>query len=120
MPTFTPQALSSSGNNQDPCNQALTSWQGPTANFTIANQTKPKGTIVLMIYVATEMGQCGNLVITGDSFTGPSGQYTAAAYINGKKNMKAFGSFRIPGEGKWKIVVKNDTITAAGGCYPNC
>lgn len=120
MPTFTPQAVSNSGTNQDPCNQALTSWQGPTAYFTVANQTKPKGTIVLGIYVVTEMGQCGNLVITGDSFTGPAGQYSAAAFINGKKNMKAFGSFRITGEGKWKIVVKNDTITAAGGCYPNC
>lgn len=120
LPTFTPQSPSSSGNNQDPCNQPLTSWQGPTANFTIANQTKPKGTIVLGLYVVTEMGQCGNLVITGDSFTGPAGQYSAAAFISGKKNMKAFGSFRIPGGGNWKIVVKNDTITAAGGCYPKC
>ena len=118
LPTFTPQAAS--GNNQDPCNQPLTSWQGPTASFTIANQTKPKGTIVLGIYVVTEMGQCGNLVITGDSFTGPAGQYSAAAFIDGKKDFKSFGSFRINGGGKWKIVVKNDTITAAGGCYPNC
>lgn len=120
MPTFTPLPSSNSGNNQDPCNQPLTSWQGPTANFTISNQTKPKGTIILGLYVVTEMGQCGNLVITSDSFTGPAGQYSAAAFIDGKKDMKAFGSFKIPGGGNWKIVVKNDTITAAGGCYPKC
>ncbi|HEX2997980.1 MAG TPA: hypothetical protein VHP14_24360 [Anaerolineales bacterium] len=120
LPTFTPQIPSSSGgNNQDPCNQALTKWQGPTATFTIANKTKPKGTIVLGIYVVTEMGQCGNLVITGDSFSGPAGQYSAAAFVNGKKNFKVFGGFKITG-GNWKIVVSNDSITAAGSCYPNC
>ncbi|RPI96713.1 MAG: hypothetical protein EHM40_00780 [Chloroflexi bacterium] len=119
MPTFTPQSSSGSSNNQDPCNQPLVSWQGPTVNFTISNQTKPKGTIVLSMYVVTEMGQCGYLIITGDSFTGPVGQYSAGAFITGKKNMKSFGSFKING-GNWKVVVKNDNITASGSCYPNC
>ncbi len=119
LPAFTPQSSSGSGNNQDPCNQALTTWQGPTATFTIVNKTKPKGTIVLGIYVVTEMGQCGNLVITGSSFTGPAGQYTAAAFIDGKQDFKAFGSFKITG-GNWKIVVTNNSITASGSCYPNC
>jgi hypothetical protein len=118
LPTFTPQSSSSSGNS-DPCNQPLISWQGPTANLTIVNKTKPKGTIILGVYVVTEMGQCGNLVITGNSFTGPAGQYTAGAFITGKRNMKAFGSFRITG-GNWKIIVSNNGITAAGSCYPNC
>ena len=123
LPTFTaqsPQSNSgSSGDTQDNCNQPLTSWQGPTANFNIANQTKPQGTIVLSMYVVSDFGQCGYLIITGDSFSGPIGQYTAGAFITGKQNFKAFGGFRIT-EGNWKIVVKNDSITAGGGCYPNC
>ena len=124
IPTFTPQSpnTSSNGNgsnNQDVCNQPLTSWQGPTANFTIYNQTKPQGTIVLSMYVTTTLGQCGYLIITGDSFSGPIGQYSAGAFITGKQNFKAFGGFNIT-EGGWKIVVKNDSITALGGCYPNC
>src|SRR5215213_3099247 len=124
IPTFTPQSpnTSSNGNssnNQDICNQPLTSWQGPTANFTIANQTKPEGTIVLSMYVVTDLGQCGYLIISGDSFSGPIGQYSAGAFITGKQNFKAFGGFNIT-EGSWKIVVKNDSITAGGGCYPNC
>jgi hypothetical protein len=119
LPTFTPQSPSGSGNNQDPCNQALTTWQGPTANFTIVNKTKPQGKITMGIYVVTEMGQCGNLVIAGDSFSGPAGQYSASAFIDGKQHFKAFGSFRITG-GNWKIVVTNNSITAAGSCYPNC
>lgn len=121
LPTFTPQAPSSSGggNSQDPCNQPLTNWQGPTANFNIVNQTKPQGTIILSMYVVTTMGQCGYLIITGDSFTGPAGQYSAGAFITGKKNMKSFGSFRITG-GNWKVVVRNESITAAGSCFPNC
>lgn len=120
LPTFTPPAASGSGNsNQDPCNQPLTAWQGPSASFSVSNQTRPQGTIILSMYVVTDLGQCGYLVISGDSFTGPIGQYSAGAFITGKQNMKAFGSFRIS-EGNWKIVVKNDGISAAGGCYPNC
>jgi hypothetical protein len=122
LPTFTPQSLqptASSGNNQDICNQPLTSWQGPTAKFGIQNETKPQGTIVLSMYVVTELNQCGYLIITGDSFTGPVGQYSAAAFITGKQNHKAFGNFRIT-EGSWSIVVRNDNIVAKGGCSPNC
>lgn len=123
-PTFTqaaPQAqpTAGSGGSADICNQPLTSWQGPTANFTIANQTNPEGTIVLSMYVETDLGQCGYLNITGDSFSGPVGQYSAGAFITGRQNFKAFGSFRIT-EGNWKIVVKNDSINALGGCFPNC
>lgn len=122
LPTFTPQSPpsnSGSGNTQDICNQPLTSWQGPTAKFTISNQTKPQGTIVLSMYVVTELNQCGYLIITGDSFTGPVGQYSAAAFITGKQNFKAFGSFRIT-EGSWAVVVRNDSILAKGGCSPDC
>jgi hypothetical protein len=122
IPTFTPQSPNTStntDNNQAACNQPLTAWQGPTANFTIYNQTKPAGTIVLSMYVVTTLGQCGYLIITGDSFSGPIGQYSAGAFITGKQNFKAFGGFNIT-EGSWKIVVKNDSITALGGCYPNC
>ncbi len=121
IPSFTPQSAQSQGstNNQDKCNQPLTSWQGKTANFTVVNQTKPQGTIILSMYVVTEMGQCGYLIITGDSFSGPVGQYSAGAFITGPKNMKAFGGFRIT-EGKWKIAVRNDSIIVLGSCYPNC
>jgi hypothetical protein len=122
LPTFTPQTPQSntgSGNSQDICNQALTSWQGPTANFSIKNETKPQGTIVLSMYVVTELNQCGYLIITGNSFTGPVGQYSAGAFITGKQNFKAFGSFRIT-EGSWAVVVRNDSILAKGGCASNC
>jgi len=119
LPTFTQQASTGSTNNQDICNQPLTSWQGKTANFSVSNQTKPQGTIVLSMYVVTTMGQCGYLIITGDSFSGPIGDYSAAAFVSGKQNLKVFGGFRIT-EGNWKIIVRNDNISAGGGCYPNC
>jgi hypothetical protein len=123
-PTFTqaaPQAqpTTNAGGGENNCNQPLPAWQGPTANFSIANLTKPQGTIVLSMYVVTEMNQCGYLIITGDSFSGPVGNYSAAAFITGKQNFKAFGSFRIT-EGNWSVVVKNDSIEARSGCYPNC
>lgn len=114
-----PTSSSGGGGTQDNCNQPLTAWQGPTANFSISNQTRPEGTIVLSMYVVTDLNQCGYLVITGNSFSGPVGNYSAGAFITGKQNFKAFGSFRIT-EGNWAIVVKNDSIEARGGCYPNC
>ena len=117
IPTFTPQA--SSGSGQDPCNQPLTSWEGPTANFTVVNETKPLGTIVLSMYVVTELGQCGYLAIFGDSFSGPIGQYSAGAFVTGKQNLKVFGGFCIT-QGSWKIAINNESIIARGGCYPSC
>ena len=115
IPTFTPQA----GSGQDPCNQALTAWKGPSANINIVNETKPQGTLVLSLYVVTDLGQCGYLYVTGDSITGPVGQYSAGAFVNGKKNFKVFGGFRIT-PGSWKVVVRNESIVALGGCYPSC
>jgi hypothetical protein len=119
LPTFTPQSPSGGTNSQATCNQPLTSWQGPTANFSISNETRPEGTIILSMYVETELNQCGYLIITGDSFSGPVGQYSAGAFITGRQNLKAFGSFRIT-EGNWSIIVRNDSILAKGGCAPNC
>ena len=116
LPTFTPQ-LSTSGN--DPCNHALLSWQGPSASFTIVNETKPQGKIILLMSVLTKTGECGYLNIYSDSFTGPAGNYSAAAFVNGKKNFKVFGAFPIQAL-SWKIIVRNDVIVAKGGCYPNC
>lgn len=128
LPAFTSQAPlqpppassgSSSSTTEGNCNQPLTSWQGPTANFSIVNQSKPQGTIVLSMFVQSDLNQCGYLIINGNSFSGPVGQYSAGAFITGKQNFKAFGGFNIT-EGSWKIVVKNDSISALGGCYPNC
>ena len=115
IPTFTPQA----GSGVDPCNQALTAWDGPSANLNIVNETRPQGTIILSLYVVTELGQCGYLYVTGDSVTGPVGQYSAGAFVEGPKNLKVFGGFRIT-QGSWDIVVRNDNIVALGGCYPSC
>jgi len=118
IPTFTPQA-SGSGSGQDPCNQALTAWEGPSARLNVVNETRPQGTIVLSLYVVTELGQCGYLYVTGDSITGPIGQYSAGAFVTGRQNFKVFGGFRIT-QGSWDIVVRNDNIVALGGCYPSC
>lgn len=118
IPTFTPQS-SSSGSGQDPCNQALVAWEGQGAKLMIVNETKPQGSIVLSLYVTTDLGQCGYLYVTGDTITGPVGQYSAGAFVNGKKNFKVFGGFRIT-QGSWKIIIRNESIVAVGGCYPTC
>jgi hypothetical protein len=98
------------------CNKALTSWKGPTSNFTIVNETKPEGKIILSLYVVTESGECGYLA---DVSKGPAGMYSAGAFVEGKKDFKVFGGFRIT-EGNWKITVRNDKIIALGSCYPGC
>ncbi len=119
IPTFTQAASTSSSSSGDPCNQPLTKWQGPSASLTVSNETNPKGEIVLSLYVVTDLGECGYLYVYSDSLIGPVGQYSAGAFVNGKKDFKVFGSFRIT-EAAWKIVVRNKDIVALGGCYPNC
>lgn len=106
----------SSGSTQENCSKPLTAWQGPTAKLNIANETNPKGNIVLSLWVMTELGECGFLA---DLSAGPVGQYSASAYVDGQKNFKVFGGFRIT-QGSWKIVVRNESIVAQGGCFPNC
>jgi len=115
IPTSAPQS-SGGSSTQDNCNKALTEWQGPTANFSIANATRPQGRITLSLYVVTELGECGYLA---DLSRGPIGQYSAGAFVDGTQSFKVFGGFRIT-EGNWKVVVRNDSIVAQGGCYPNC
>jgi hypothetical protein len=108
--------VDSSGSTADACNKPLTSWKGPTATFTVKNETKPQGEIVLSLYVVTPLGECGYLT---DLSKGPVGTYSAGAFVNGKKNFKVFGGFAVQ-EGSWKIAVRNDKIIAMGSCYPNC
>jgi len=117
--TFTPIASTSSNSGGDPCNQPLTKWEGPSASITISNETKPKGDIVLSLYVVADRGECGYLYVYSNSLTGPEGQYSAGAFVNGKKDFKVFGGFRLTAVA-WKIVVRNKDIVALGGCYPNC
>lgn len=98
------------------CNKTLTEWQGQSASFSIVNETRPQGRIVLSLYVVTDLGECGYLA---DISQGPVGQYSAGAFVDGRQNFKVFGGFRIT-EGSWKITVRNDKIIALGSCYPGC
>jgi hypothetical protein len=119
----TPTAVSiSGGSTQDNCNKALTAWEGPTAKLNLANATKPQGVVTLSLYVVTELGECGYIsqqFEASGSLSGPVGQYSAGAFVDGKKDFRVFGGFRIT-QGSWTIVVKNESIVAQGGCYPNC
>ena len=122
-PTQTQTAVSQlSGSAQDECNKALTSWEGPSAKLNLANETKPKGVVTLSLYIVTELGECGYLsqqFESSGSLSGPVGQYSAGAFVDGKKDFRVFGGFRII-QGSWTIVVKNESIVAQGGCFPNC
>jgi hypothetical protein len=103
----------------DPCNQPLLSWQGDSASLDIYYDYKPRSkddTVVVSLWVMTDLGECGFLY---DLSTGPIGQYTARAFVNGKTNFKVSGGFRIS-PGSWKLIIRNDSIVAQGGCYPNC
>ena len=116
-PTSTPQ--SSGSTSDDPCNKPLLSWQGDSASLAISYDYKPRGkndSVVVSLWVMTDLGECGFL---HDLSIGPIGQYSAAAFVDGEKDFKVFGGFRIS-PGSWKIVIRNDSIVALGGCYPNC
>lgn len=104
---------------KDPCDKILSGWQGPSANLNLVYEYSPMSKddkVVVSMWVKTDLGECGFLP---DLSTGPEGQYSVAAYIDGTKDFKVFGGFRIT-EATWDIVIRNDTIVALGGCYPNC
>jgi len=116
-PTSTVQVASAA--TEDPCNKPLLAWQGDSASLNIYYEYKPQGkddTVVVSLWVMTDLGECGFLY---DLSTGPIGQYSARAFVNGKTNFIVSGGFRIS-PGSWKLIVRNDSIVAQGGCYPNC
>jgi hypothetical protein len=108
IPTSIP--VNNSGSTAENCEKPLTSWTGPTATFTIKNETKPQGDVVLSLHVVSPRGDCGYLT---DLSRGPIGAYTAGAFVNGQKNFKVFGGFQID-EGSYKIIIQNDKIVAEG------
>ena len=114
--TFTP-SLTALGS--DPCNQPLTSWKAPTTKIILRYEYRPQSRddkVVLSLWVRSVMGECGFL----SSFSsGPVGQYSALAFVDGEKDFKVTGGFRLT-EGSWEIIIRNDIIVAKGGCYPNC
>lgn len=114
--TTTPTQSITGGNSLDLCNKPLTEWSGPSADLAMINETKPEGKVVLSLYVVAERGECGYLA---DLSKGPEGMYSAGAFVDGKQSFKVFGYFRIT-EGSWKIIIRNDKITATGKCYPHC
>jgi len=123
LPTFTatvaPQA---SAPAQQDCNKVLSSWQGPSSKLLISYEYTPRAkndSVVLSLWVTTDLGECGFIPVYGASTTGPTGQYSASAFVDGKKDFKVFGGFRISG-GSWTIIIRNESIVAKGGCYPNC
>lgn len=116
QPTPTDQPTARGG---DPCNKPLTSWQGPSTRLSIRYEYQPQGKndkVVLSLWVVSDLQECGFL--PGPS-AGPVGQYSAVAYIDGEKDFRVYGGFRLT-EGSWDIIVRNNTIVAKGGCYPNC
>ena len=118
LPTMTPQATATIQGN-DPCNKPLTSWKGASTKIMIRYEYTPQSKsdkVVLSLWVRSDLQECGFL---SSLSTGPVGQYSAVAYIDGKKDLKVYGGFRLT-QGGWDIIIRNDTIIAKGGCYPNC
>ena len=103
----------------DPCNKPLTSWKGPDTKIMIRYEYKPQSKndkVVLSLWVMSDLQECGFLPSLS---AGPVGQYSAVAYVDGQKDFKVYGGFRLT-QGGWEIIIRNDTIIAKGGCYPNC
>ena len=116
LPTLAPSLTSSTSND---CNHLMTSWIVPTANFNIVNETKPKGKVILLLTVSTKTGDCGWINAASSSFSGPMGNYSAAAYVDGKRSFKVYGTFFATSQ-SWDIIVRNDRIALQNSCYPHC
>ncbi len=114
--TIDPSAAATS---QSDCNKILSAWTVPTIRILVKNETQPRGTITLSLYVETEFGECGFIPVYGDAVSGPAGYYSAFALVDGQRDFQVSGGFLLNG-GSWSLVIRNETIVAQGGCYPNC
>jgi hypothetical protein len=115
-PTVTSQPTAKAG---DPCNKPLSSWRGQSIRLSIRHEYQPLGKndkVVVSLWVVSDLQECGFLPSLS---AGPVGQYSAVAYIDGEKDFRVHGGFRLT-EGSWDIIIRNDVIVAKGGCYPNC
>ena len=107
--SITPTNTTSSG-----CNQALVSWEGPSTNLTLGNETKQD--IGLSLSVTTPMGECGYLWYTYKNpitVTVPVGCFSAFAYVGKKSTVSGYDCIN---ESNWSVIVKNDRIVFKGGC----
>lgn len=120
LPTNTSAPASGSS---DPCNQPLTSWGGESAQLSLRNNTKPKGTVTLSLFFTSSFGDCGYLSAQFDNtttLTVPVGVFSAGAFVDGKKDFKVFGGGTITRPGNYSLWIENETIILKAGCAPNC
>lgn len=119
-PTNTP--VQSSGSN-DPCNQPLTAWGGQSAQITLKNNTKPKGTVTASLFFNASFGECGYISAQFDNsttLTVPVGVFSAGAFVDGPKDFKIFGGGEISRPGNYSLMFENESIILKAGCAPNC
>ena len=121
LPTNTP-AQSSAGSN-DPCNKPLTTWDGESAQITLKNNTRPKGTVTASLFFNASFGECGYLSAQFDNTTTltiPVGVFSAGAFVDGPKDFKIFGGGEISRPGNYSLWFENESIILKAGCAPNC
>jgi hypothetical protein len=109
LPTYT--SVPSSSASSDPCNQPLTKWEGESVKISVANNTKPQGTIILSYWVNTGFGECGYVPANSNSFYAPMGAFSAGAFVDSNKDYKVFGGGVINRPGNYTLQITNDSIT---------
>jgi hypothetical protein len=118
-PTNTP-AQSSVGSN-DPCNKPLTTWDGESAQITLKNNTKPKGTVTASLFFNASFGECGYISAQFDNsatLTVPVGVFSAGAFVDGPKDFKIFGGGEITRPGNYSLWFENESIILKAGLCP--
>ena len=121
LPTNT-SAPTSSGSG-DPCNQPLTTWGGESAQLSLRNNTKPKGTVTASLFFTSSFGDCGYISAQFDNtttLTVPVGTFSAGAFVDGPKDFKIFGGGTITRSANYSLWFENESIILKAGCAPNC
>ena len=120
LPTNTPVPASG---NSDPCNQPLTTWGGDSAQITLRNNTKPKGTVTASLFFNASFGECGYISAqfsNSATLTVPVGTFSAGAFVDGPKDFKIFGGGTISRPGNYSLWFENESIILKAGCAPDC
>ena len=100
----------------------LSGWTGDSVSLTVTNNVKgTEGSVYLCITTAAgEVGWLSIPVGKSGSASVPLGDYSATAWVTGKKDFNATTTFQLKNTASVQLVIENNSIILRAGCAPNC
>lgn len=114
--------LVATSNTVSCADQPLSGWTGDSVPLSVTNNVKGT-TANVFLCIVTAAGEIGYISIPVDksgSASVPLGDYSATAWVSGKKDFNATTTFQLKNTASVQLVIENNSIILRAGCAPNC